>query len=378
MAQAFRIWNFEIVSNFEFRISNLGEGAVSDPPRVRRGVDALEPYVPGEQPRDPGIVKLNTNENPYPPSPRVAEALRAADVDALRRYPDPVCGRLREKLAEIHRCAPDQVFVGNGSDEVLALCARAFANRDGAIGYFEPSYSLYPVLAAIEEIRTAPVRLSQDFAWTMPGNYEASLFFLTNPNAPTSMLFPKKNVAAFCAGFPGVVVLDEAYVDFAAEDGMDIALSSDRALAARTLSKSYSLAGLRLGYAVGPAPLIRALDKIKDSYNVSRLAQDIALAALGDLGHMRRNVERIKATRGRVASALAARGFWVAPSETNFLWVRPAGMTAEDLFQRLRERKIVVRYFRGEMTGSHLRITVGTDGEMDRLVEAVDGIQSAV
>jgi histidinol-phosphate aminotransferase len=341
------------------------------PRLIRRSVDAMSGYVPGEQPREPGIIKLNTNENPYPPSPGVARVLRQASADVLRLYPDPVSSRLCERIAEIHGARPEQVFVANGSDEILGLCARAFVERDGAAGWFEPSYSLYPVLAQIEGIAGRPVELGPDFEWRDPESCGASLFYLTNPNAPTGMLHPEDAVRAFCARFPGVVLIDEAYVDFAPRSLMDLALSSDRVLVARTLSKSYSLAGLRLGYAVGPAPLVAAMLKIKDSYNVDRLTQELALAALNDLDSMRANAARIVATRDRTAEALAAMGFRVCPSATNFLWIRPSRRAAGDVFRDLRTRAILVRHFDMPRTADWLRVTVGTDADMDRFLAAV-------
>lgn len=338
---------------------------------IRKAVQKLDAYTPGEQPRERDIVKLNTNENAYPPSPKVREVLERS-YEQLRLYPDPMCLALRETLAALHKCKVEQVFVGNGSDEVLALCTRAFVEKGGSIGYFEPSYSLYPVLAAIQEASTKPVRLKEDFSWSMPKAYSASLFFLANPNAPTSVQYPVFSVQSFCRSFPGVVLVDEAYVDFAGYNCMDLALSLPNVLVARSFSKSYSLAGLRVGYVVGSKELIGALYKIKDSYNVDRIAQEIARVAVEDIGNMRRNVERIKVTRQRVAAALAKRGFTVYPSETNFLWVRPPRMSAQAVFDALRRQKILVRYFPGELTGEHLRITIATDGEMDALLGALD------
>ncbi len=338
---------------------------------IKKAVQELAAYTPGEQPRERDIIKLNTNENAYPPSPKIAEVLRRP-ADALRLYPDPVCHELRNVIANLHQCRAEQVFVGNGSDEVLALCVRAFVERSGSVGYHEPSYSLYPVLAAIHEVETRPVSLSADFSWSMPEGYAASLFFLANPNAPTSILYPKDMVRSFCKGFSGVVLIDEAYVDFARENCMDLALPMDNVLVARTLSKSYSLAGLRVGYVIGSEALIGAMYKIKDSYNVSRLSQEIALAALLDRGHMERNVARIRDTRDRVANELRGLGFGVAPSETNFLWVKPPpGRTAQQVFEDLRKRKILARYFPGPRTGEYLRITVATEGEMRALVDAL-------
>ncbi|NKB24793.1 MAG: histidinol-phosphate transaminase [Kiritimatiellae bacterium] len=340
---------------------------------IRQSVDRMTGYVPGEQPLDKDIVKLNTNENPYPPSPHVQAVLQQVATNALRYYPDPVCKRLRDRLADIHACLPDQIIVGNGSDELLALCIRAFVERESSVGFFEPSYSLYLVLADIEGVTANPVPLDADFQWKMPEDYVSSLFFLCNPNAPTSILYPQEMVEDFCERFSGVVVMDEAYVDFSEKDCMHLARSKENVLVARTLSKSFSLANIRLGYLVGPLPLIQALYKIKDSYNVNGLTQDIALAAVSDLDHMRSNVETIKSTRKRVARALRDQGFYVFPSETNFLWVKPPQSSAQKLFTALRNKRILVRHFPGEQTGAFLRVTIGTDQEVDVFLEGVIG-----
>lgn len=339
---------------------------------IRKAVRTLAAYVPGEQPRERDIIKLNTNENAYPPSPRIAEVL-SKSVERLRLYPDPVCRDLRRMIAQLHHAHEDQIFVGNGSDEILALCVRAFVEHGGTVGYHEPTYSLYSVLAAIHEAQTRPVRLNADFSWAMPEDYSADLFFLANPNAPTSIRYPRETVRNFCRRFDGVVLIDEAYVDFAKENCMYLALELKNVLVSRSLSKSFSLAGLRLGYVVGHPELIGALYRIKDSYNVSRLSQEIALAALQDTAHMQRNVERICRTRDWLAEELRRRGWIVAPSETNFLWARPpAAGTAAAWFDALRRRKILVRYFPGPLTGEHLRITIATEGEMRSFLQSLD------
>ena len=341
---------------------------------ICKNVQALTAYTPGEQPKGADVIKLNTNENPYPPSPKVAEALRAFDPARLRLYPDPVFTALRRRIADIHGCTAEQVFIGNGSDEILALCTRAFVENDGSVGYFVPSYSLYPVLADIRDVEKRPVALGADFSWRMPEGYGASLFLMTNPNAPTSLMHDKATVAAFCRAFGGVVVIDEAYGDFADETCMDLAVAADNAntLVMRTFSKSFSLAGLRFGYMVGPAGLIDALYKIKDSYNMDMLAQVVGLAALDDLPYMRENVRRIRATRARLTDALRKRGWTVCDSQTNFLFARPPDGDAERVFNLLKTSKIFVRYFPGPETGDYLRITVGTDEQTDALLAALD------
>lgn len=337
---------------------------------VKNSVRSMQGYTPGEQPTDPQVIKLNTNESPYPPSPSVREALQSLNVANLRLYPDPVSLVLRRKIADLHGVGPENVFVGNGSDETLALCSRAFVEDDGAIGYFEPSYSLYPVLAQIRAVTSRPVALGPDFEWAMPEDYQASLFFMTTPNAPTGIQYPKSAIRAFCARFPGVVVLDEAYVDFARENGMDLARECANVLVMRTLSKSYALAGLRLGYVVGAAPLIEALFKIKDSYNVDRITQAVALAALSDQTYMQTLAERIRTTRRQTIADLELLGFRVFPSETNFLWVKPPRITAAELYQGLRKQNILVRYFPGARTQDYLRITIGADEQMQALTHA--------
>jgi histidinol-phosphate aminotransferase len=345
---------------------------------IRKSVQALTGYVPGEQPRNDGIIKLNTNENPYLPSPDVQDILSMVDIAVLSRYPDPVCTELRKVIAELHGCGVENVFVGNGSDEVLALCIRAFVERDGSVGYFDPSYSLYPVLADIENVEKRPVPLNAAFGWSMPEDYSASLFFLAQPNAPTGLVYERSEVERFVDRFKGVVLIDEAYADFADHHCMDLALAKDHVLVARTLSKSYSLAGIRLGYCVGNAELIGAMYKIKDSYNVNYLTQEIARVAILDQGTMKANVQAIVETRRMVAERLPELGFEVYDSQANFLWIKPLGTTAKALFKALRNENIIVRHFAGDQrTCDYLRITVGTAPEMFAFLDAVEAILKA-
>ncbi len=340
--------------------------------RIRKNIQAMSGYVPGEQPRDPDVIKLNTNENPYPASPSVRAAVTAFPLERLAKYPDPECREICSLLAHRHGVNENQILVGNGSDEILALCVRAFVERDEPVGYFDPSYSLYPVLARIEEVRVKPVALAPGFQWSMPDEYEAALFYLTYPNAPTGIAYDQSLIRSFCARFRGVVLIDEAYVDFSDKNCMDLISEFDHVLVARTLSKSYSLAGIRLGYVIGPADLIEALYKVKDSYNVSMLTQVIGLAALRDEAHMRTNVGRVVSTRKRMIGELRKRGFEVTDSQTNFLWVRPPRIAASALFLLLKARKIYVRYFPGPVTGDYLRISIGTDEQMDVLLRTLD------
>ncbi len=345
--------------------------------RICKHVEALEGYVPGEQPHFPGMVKLNTNENPYPPSPKVGEALARFDWRMLRLYPDPVFTQVRKVIAANVGCREGQIFVGNGSDEILALFTRAFVEVGGTIGYFDPTYSLYSVLAAIRDARGKPLPLNADFTCPTPPADFSDVFVWTNPNAPTSLLAEPGQIAAFAKTYAGILLVDEAYADFAPADCMALASApgNDNLLVMRTLSKSFSLAGLRFGYCVGPEPLIAALYKIKDSYNMDALAQLIGAAALSDLPYMRANVAKIQATRARLTAALERRGWHVLPSASNFLFAKPPAPTrAADLFAALRDRHVYVRYFPAPVTAEWLRITVGSDPEADRLLATLDAL----
>ncbi len=355
-------------------------------PLVRR----LHPYVPGEQPKVKGLIKLNTNENPYPPSPKVLSAIKAAVDQRLRLYPNPTAQPLREKLARLHRCQPENIIVGNGSDEVLALAVRCFvepvASRSGSsrsrVQYFTPSYSLYPVLGEIHGASNHPVPLRKDF--DLPSvkdlkqgkrwDFNAALTLVTTPNAPSGRGYSTAQMEKLCRAQKGLVVLDEAYVDFADENAMRLALKYPNVLVARTFSKAYSLCFQRVGYFVGHPELIAALDKIRDSYNVNGLGQVAALATLEELPHYRANFRKIIATRQRLSRQLTKLGFEVLPSQTNFILVRPPRFAAKDWLEKLRRRKLLVRWFKYPEVRDYLRITIGTPEEARALVEAAGRI----
>jgi histidinol-phosphate aminotransferase len=345
--------------------------------RIAKHIRSLEGYVPGEQPKSRNVVKLNTNENPYPPSPKCAEVLASFDLDNLRRYPDPNCAALAEEIAKANGTTADRVFVGNGSDEVLALCARAFVENDESIGSLDPSYSLYKTLAAIRDVKWVGTPIHSNPQTIKPSKTSpsrVSLFLWTNPNAPTGEFAEPKAIAAFARKFPGVVLVDEAYADFARGNCMALAKAprNRNVIVMRTFSKSYSLAGLRVGYCVGPKDLIEALYKIKDSYNVDAVAQRVALAALRDRTYHRKTVAKVVKTRKAFVKALERRGWDVIPSETNFVFAKPpAPAKAKDIFEFLKSKNIFVRYFPGPLTGDRLRITIGTDEQMKALLGAI-------
>ena len=345
---------------------------------IARHVRKLEAYTPGEQPKAKNVVKLNTNENPYPPSPACAKVLKDFDLDRLRRYPDPVFAELRATLAALNGTTPDRVFVGNGSDEILALAARAFVEDGESIGSLDPSYSLYQTLAAIRNVPWRGLETGDERRGgcaTPPLAPDVALFLLTNPNAPTGEFREPADVAAFAKAFKGVVLVDEAYADFARANCMVLATAprNRNVLVMRTFSKSYSLAGLRVGYCVGPKPLVDALYKIKDSYNVDAVAQAVALAAAKDQKWMRANVAKVVKTRAWFAAELAARGWDVIPSEANFVFAKPPRpQKAAALFAALKAKNVFVRYFKGPKTGDRLRITIGTDAQMKRLLKEIE------
>ena len=339
---------------------------------VTKSVRKLDAYTPGEQPKARGVVKLNTNENPYPPSPRCAEVLASFDLDRLRRYPDPEFVELRGAIAKMVGAKVENIFVGNGSDEILALAAKSFVENDEIIGSLDPSYSLYKTLAAIRDVEWRGFDDLSDVKGEAAK--KLALFLLTNPNAPTGVLKPCAEVAAFARRFKGVLLVDEAYVDFSRENCMSLATAegNTNVIVMRTFSKSFSLAGLRVGYCVGPKALIDALYKVKDSYNVDAVAQAVAIAAVKDAKWMRANAKKIIATRKRFTKELERRGWDVMPSESNFVFARPAHAKAADIFERLRGRHIYVRYFRVPKTADRLRVTIGTDGQMATLLAALD------
>jgi len=361
---------------------------------IRPLVAKLHAYVPGEQPKIKGLIKLNTNENPYPPSPKVLAAVKAAVDDRLRLYPNPTAEKLRQKLAKLHRCQPENIMVGNGSDEVLALATRTFVEPAGpavrpvaasVIQYFTPSYSLYPVLADIHGTRKNAVPLEPDFSLPTLAelkrgrqwDFHAALTLVTTPNAPGGRGYATAELARLCQAQSGVVVLDEAYVDFAEENALSLALKLPNVLVARTFSKAYSLCFQRVGYFVGPANLIAALDKVRDSYNVNGLGQVAAEATLDDLKYYRANFQKIIGTRATLSRDLTELGFRVLPSQTNFILTRPPVYAAEEWLQKLRARKILVRWFRAPEVRDYLRITIGTPAEAAALTAAARTILAA-
>jgi len=342
----------------------------------RPTIDALSGYVPGEQPRETGFIKLNTNENPYPPSPAVLKAVRRAVNRDLRLYPDPVATALREKVAEVYDTKPGRVLVGNGSDDLLTLIVRAFAGPRGVVAYPTPTYSLYSTLCAIENAKTRPIPFGPDFA--LPAGLKrkgAAVTLVANPNSPSGTMIEPVELGRLARALQGVLVVDEAYVDFADDDCLRLVKRHKNVLVLRTFSKAFSLCGARLGFAVARENLINGLMKVKDSYNVNRLAQVAGVAALDDIGVMRANADKVRRTRARLTQGLEALGWRVIPSQSNFVFARVrAPHSARECYEKLKARKILVRFFDQPGLDDGLRITVGTDREIKALLTALRAI----
>ncbi|MBV8410294.1 MAG: histidinol-phosphate transaminase [Alphaproteobacteria bacterium] len=341
-------------------------------------VHRLSPYVPGEQPKRDDLVKLNTNENPYGPSPRVRAAIAAA-MDRLWLYPDPHATGLRQAIADRYGVAFDEVFVGNGSDEVLAHTFQALLNHDAPLLFPDITYGFYPVYCALYGIRYEEVPLDAAMKIEIADyRRRCSAILLPNPNAPTGIALPRAAIEALLAEHPDqLVVVDEAYVDFGAESAVPLVARHDNLLIVQTLSKSRGLAGLRVGFAIGQRPLIEALERVKDSFNsfpLDCLALAGATAAIEDDAWFRETRDRIIANRDALAHGLRELGFEVLPSLANFVFARHPRRRAAELLAALRERGVLVRHFKKPRIEDFLRITVGTEEQCNRVIELMRGL----
>jgi histidinol-phosphate aminotransferase len=332
-------------------------------------------YTPGEQPRGGPVIKLNTNENPYPPSPRVFEAIHETLTgDRLRKYPDPVGTHFRSVAARVLDVDPDGILIGNGSDDLLTILTRAFVPEGGLVVSPTPSYLLYRTLAELQGARfqTVPYTERCEVPVPWPTN-RANITFLANPNSPSGTILPLTQIERLADQVGGPLVVDEAYADFAEENALALA-RAERVIVTRSLSKSYSLAGVRFGFAVAAPQIVQQLVKVKDSYNCDVLSLAAAAAALDDQEHMLANRSRILATRARLERELARLGFAVTPSQANFVWARREDASVKRIFEELKRRQILVRYMAYAGYGDGLRISVGTDEEIDRLLHELTGI----
>lgn len=339
----------------------------------RPNIEAMEGYTPGEQPEDPSVIKLNTNENPYPPSPAVMKAVAGVQAEQLRRYPHPEGNLFRDAAAKIFGVKRENIICGNGMDDILNMTVRAFSGPEAALVYPVPTYTLYGVLATIEASIVKEVPFPPDFSLPIEGlvNARGRVTYLANPNSPTGTFVPAEQIGKLADALEGVLCIDEAYVDFARENCLELARTRPNVLVMRTLSKGYSLAGLRFGFAIGHENLIRGLMKVKDSYNVDAIAIAAATAAIQDQAYFEQTRQKVISERKRLSAALDRLGLRCLPSESNFLLAACGQPTARELYASLKARRILVRYFDYPGLNDKLRITVGTPEQNDALVAAL-------
>jgi histidinol-phosphate aminotransferase len=346
------------------------------PPQVRDNVRAMVGYTPGEQLNDPDIVKLNTNENPYPPSPRVFEAVRAALTgDRLRKYPQPLGDTFRKTAGRVLGVDPDSILIGNGSDDILTIVTRGFVPEGGRIVSPTPSYSLYRSLAEIQGARFETVPFTQD--WDLPSPWPAAgadLTFLANPNSPSGTALRPERIERLAAELGRPLVLDEAYADFAEWNGLRLLDRVKNLIVTRSFSKYYALAGVRFGFGIADPAIVYELVKVKDSYNCDVLSLAAATAAVQDQDYYADLRAKITATRGRMVVALTELGFRVMPSQANFLWCRRDDRPVKPIYEELKRRKVLVRYMSYPDYGDGLRITVGTPAEVEKLLSELKAI----
>lgn len=345
---------------------------------LRKNITIMAGYRPGFQPPDSEQwIKLNTNENPYPPSPKVIEAIfeELGDGACLRKYPDPPSLTARQAAADLYGFDPSWVIMANGSDELLNNLIRAFVGEGEELAFVQPSYSYYATLANIQGARVRTFALTKE--WEIedfPERYQGKLFFLTSPNAPLGISFSNEYIAELAGRCDGVLVVDEAYADFADANALDLVRQHDNIIVTRTLSKSYALAGMRLGLAIARPAVIEALDKIRDHYNIDRLAQVAATAALQDQDYLRSSINKIRETRAWFVSELGKIKYTVLPSQTNYVFIIPPDRDGQRIYEALFERKILVRFFPDSLLAHGLRVSIGTQDEMEMTLTALKEI----
>ena len=341
----------------------------------RKNIEEMEGYCPGEQPHEREYIKLNTNENPYPPSPKVVDRIKEDANALLRLYPSPMADPLRKKAAEVYSVHQDNILAGNGADDLLSILVRSFVNQGDPVVLTDPTYTLYDTLVTIQEGKIFRVSLNDDF--DIPEEFikrDAKLTFLANPNSPSGIFIPVERIEGFVKGLSGVLVVDEAYVDFACETAIPLIHKYPNIVILRTFSKSFSLAGLRIGLAFAHHGLIQGMTKVKDSYNLNRMSIAAATAALDDIRWMEENVAKIKKTRESLIVSLRKMGFQVYPSQSNFILARIPDRNLRDVYEELKRRGILVRYFDTQRLQDCIRITIGTDDEISALLSEMSRI----
>jgi histidinol-phosphate aminotransferase len=344
---------------------------------IRECVSQTPGYVPGEQPQTNDFIKLNTNENPYPPPPEILDALQA-ELPKLRLYPDPVSTKLRKAAAAVFDVSADNIIAGNGSDDILNIAIRTFVNPGEAIAFLDLTYSLYDTLARIHGASIINIPTNEQFALSEPINCpQAKLIFLASPNPPVGKHLDRDYLEKTCAQSTAIIVIDEAYVDFSDDNHLDFLKKYDNVIISRTMSKSYSLAGMRVGFGIASPNLIEQMNKVRDSYNLDRLSQALATAAFESHPYFQTIWQKIRQTRSRLIDSLKELGFLVFDSESNFVLASPQWMSALDFYSELKDRKILVRYFKHPRILDYVRISIGTDEEIDSLLAAIVAIKKS-
>ena len=341
----------------------------------RDNIEQMAGYVPGFQPKAADVVKLNTNENPYPPSPKVLQVIRQISGEGLRRYPDPSGMSFREAAAKINGVQPENIICCNGGDDLLKTTFLAFCDKTRPVAYPVPTYSLYPVLAKTVDCNVIEIPFDNEF--NLPAQLTstgAALTILCNPNAPNGSFINVNEIASLADELKGILLIDEAYVDFADDNCTRLIKDFDNLIILRSMSKGYCLAGLRFGYGIAQVRLIEGLNKVNDSYPVDAIAIAAATAAIQDRDYFKENVEKVKSERTRLTDELSSLGFDVPPSSSNFLLAKCKGYKAEDIYDKLTERNIYIRYFNAPGLNDKLRITVGTKEQNNVLINALKEI----
>ena len=343
----------------------------------RENIEKMAGYEPGFQPKQADAVKLNTNENPYPPSPKTIEAIKNITLEQLRRYPPKMADAFREAAAEILGMECENIICTNGGDELLSMAIRACCDENRPLAYPTPSYTLYPALAQIANCPAIEIPFDEEF--NLPAKLAlsgAALTIVCNPNAPSGTFIPKVELAQLAEEIKGLLLIDEAYVDFAEDNCLELVKKFENVIILRSMSKGYSLAGLRFGFGIANEKIIQGLEKVKDSYNADAISIAAATAAIADRQYFRNNVQKIKIERKFLTEKLTELGFEVIPSQTNFVFAKPAKIRAIDIYEKLKDRNIYVRYWAYPDINDKLRITVGTGEQNEKLIRALKEILS--
>ncbi|MDJ0509382.1 MAG: histidinol-phosphate transaminase [Crocosphaera sp.] len=343
---------------------------------IRDCVQQTLGYVPGEQPQTTDYIKLNTNENPYAPPDEIFNNL-GEELKKVRLYPDPVSTHLRKAAGEIFGVSHEQILAGNGSDDILNIALRTFVNPGETIAFLEPTYSLYETIARVHGAKITTVPTNDKFELDRPLICpEAKLIFLASPNPPLGKHLNRQYLQETCKKASGVVLIDEAYVDFSDEDHWDFIKQYNNVIISRTMSKSYSLAGIRVGFGISSPEIIEEMNKVRDSYNLDRIAQTLASKCFKFQDSFQEIWGKVRATRNRLIASLRNLDFLVFDSDSNFVFASPQWLEASELYSQLKERKVLVRYFKNPRINNYVRITVGTDAEIDRLLEVIEQLKN--